>query len=262
MDAASRRLELLKLEGLGFSQMEIVKELSVKCTCSKRTIYSDFETRAGWQSSLQSGLKPNEVLLKVINRYEQIYRQASMRFLSSSNELARMAALNIMLKTNSLLFETAVLPELMGRLRALEDKAAKGGFRALKPWQINNKVSNLSRALDDSAKSETRIDINCLTEPERKLFAKVQEIIEKYAPTRSYTSSSKKHCFREKQTISLKLPRRKKKFAVLWKQVSNTSPSFKALRYSENASFSTQHRKYLHSGTPYSFIYKGAGGGI
>ena len=31
MDAASRRLELLKLEGLGFSQVEIVKELSVKC---------------------------------------------------------------------------------------------------------------------------------------------------------------------------------------------------------------------------------------
>ena len=128
MDASSRRLELLKLEGLGFSQMEIVKELSVKFACSHRSVYSDFETREGWQASLQSGLKPNEVLLKVINRYEQIYRQASMRFLTSSNELARIAALNIMLKTNALLFETAVLPELMSRLRSLEDKAAKGVF--------------------------------------------------------------------------------------------------------------------------------------
>ena len=128
MDAVGRRLELLKLEGLGFSQAEIVKELSIKFACSHRSVYSDFETREGWQSSLQSGLKPNEVLLKVINRYEQIYRQASMRFLTSSNELARIAALNIMLKTNSLLFETAVLPELMSRLRSLEDKAAKGVF--------------------------------------------------------------------------------------------------------------------------------------
>ena len=128
MDSASRRLELLKLEGLGFSQAEIVKELSIKFACSHRSVYSDFETREGWQSSLQSGLKPNEVLLKVINRYEHIYRQASMRFLTSSNELARIAALNIMLKTNSLLFETAVLPELMSRLRSLEDKAAKGVF--------------------------------------------------------------------------------------------------------------------------------------
>jgi hypothetical protein len=51
-----------------------------------------------------------------------------MRFLTTSNELARIAALNIMLKTNSLLFETAVLPELIGRLKLLEDKAAKGVF--------------------------------------------------------------------------------------------------------------------------------------
>ena len=64
----------------------------------------------------------------MLNRYEQIYRQASMRFLSSSNELARMAALNIMLKTNTALAETAVLPELLGRLKMLEDKAAKGVF--------------------------------------------------------------------------------------------------------------------------------------
>ena len=128
MDTSSRRLELLKLEGLGFSQVEIVKELSVKCACSERTIYSDFETRESWQPVLQSVIEPKAVLMKVINRYEQIYRQASMRFLTTSNELARIAALNIMLKTNALLFETAVLPELMSRLRSLEDKAAKGVF--------------------------------------------------------------------------------------------------------------------------------------
>jgi hypothetical protein len=33
-----------------------------------------------------------------------------------------------MLKANSLVFETAVLPELMGRLKVLEEKAAKGVF--------------------------------------------------------------------------------------------------------------------------------------
>jgi hypothetical protein len=128
VDSASRRLELLKLEGLGFSQVEIVKELSIKFACSHRSVYSDFETREGWQPVLQSVIEPKAVLMKVINRYEQIYRQASMRFLTSSNELARIAALNIMLKTNALLFETAVLPELMSRLRSLEDKAAKGVF--------------------------------------------------------------------------------------------------------------------------------------
>jgi hypothetical protein len=121
-------LELLKLEGLGFSQAEIVKELSQKAACSKRTVYSDFESRVTWQPVLHSVVKPNEVLLKVVNRYEQIYRQASMRLLTASNELAQLGALNVMLKANSLLFETAVLPELMGKLKGLEDKVSKGIF--------------------------------------------------------------------------------------------------------------------------------------
>lgn len=128
MDAVLRRLELLKLEGLGFSRTEIVNELSQKMSCTKRLVYKDFETRESWQPALQSVVKPQEVLMKIVNRYEQIYRQASMRFLTTSNELAKMAALNTMLKANSLMFETAVLPELMSKLKALEEKAAKGVF--------------------------------------------------------------------------------------------------------------------------------------
>lgn len=128
MDKVARRLELLKLEGLGFSQAEVVNELSQKLTCSKRVLYKDFESRDVWQPVLQSVVKPDKVLLKVLNRYEQIYRQASLRFITTSNELARMAALNIMLKANSLMCETAVLPEVLGRLRDLEDKAKRGVF--------------------------------------------------------------------------------------------------------------------------------------
>jgi hypothetical protein len=128
LDAVSRRLELLKLEGLGFSQAEIVKELSQKLECSKRTVYNDFESRGSWQPVLQSVVDHERVLLKVINRYEQIYRQASVRLLTVSNELAQLGALNIMLKANAMLFETAVLPEVLGRLKALEERARRGVF--------------------------------------------------------------------------------------------------------------------------------------
>ena len=128
MDKVDRRLELLKLEGLGFSKAEVVNELSQKLACSKRVLYKDFESRDSWQLSLQGVVNSEAVLMKVINRYEQIYRQASMRFLTTSNELAKMAALNIMLKANSLINETAFLPEVLGRLRDLEDKAKKGVF--------------------------------------------------------------------------------------------------------------------------------------
>jgi hypothetical protein len=96
--------------------------------CSERTIYSDFECRQTWQPLLQGTTTPAEVLLKVINRYEEIYRQASRRMFSSSNELAQLGALNIMLKANFLMSQTAALPELINRLKALEDKTKKGVF--------------------------------------------------------------------------------------------------------------------------------------
>ena len=66
MDKVARRLELLKLEGLGFSQAEVVNELSVKSACSKRVVYKDFESREVWQPVLQSVTQPDKVLLKVI----------------------------------------------------------------------------------------------------------------------------------------------------------------------------------------------------
>lgn len=128
LEVVNRRLELLKLEGLGLSQAEIVKQLSQKMACSKRTIYNDFECRQTWQPLLQGATNPKDVLLKVTNRYEEIYRQASRRAFSSPNELAQLGALNIMLKANSLMFQTAALPELIDRLKALEDKTKKGVF--------------------------------------------------------------------------------------------------------------------------------------
>jgi hypothetical protein len=43
-------------------------------------------------------------------------------------------------------------------------------------------VNSLSKEIADPVKTETKIDWNCLSEPERQLLDKVQEIIDKYAP--------------------------------------------------------------------------------
>lgn len=128
MDAVSRRLELLKLEGLGFARVEVVKELSQKCGCSRRTVYNDFETRMEWQPVVQSIVDLAGLLLKVVNRYEQIYRQASIRLLTMEEEACQLGALNVMLKANSAFFEAAVLPDVLGRLKVLEDKVKRGVF--------------------------------------------------------------------------------------------------------------------------------------
>jgi hypothetical protein len=127
MNAVTRRLELLKLEGLGFSQVEIVKELSQKANCSPRTIYNDFETRQSWQLGIEN-LNPKNLLMKTINRLDQIYRQGSIRLLTFQTELGQIGALNIMLKANKAQFEMALLPELIKRVTALEKKAERGVF--------------------------------------------------------------------------------------------------------------------------------------
>jgi len=126
--AVERRLELLKLEGLGFSPPEIVTQLSQKHQCSGRTLYRHFECRDRWQPELQSLKNHSEILMRTVNRYEQIYRQASIRLLTGTQEATQLGALNIMLRANDKVFETAVLPEVLGRLRELEEKARRGVF--------------------------------------------------------------------------------------------------------------------------------------
>ncbi len=69
MDTVVRRLEFLKLEGLGFSQVEVVNELSQKLSCTKRVVYKDFDTREIWQPVLKNVVKPDGILLKVLNWY-------------------------------------------------------------------------------------------------------------------------------------------------------------------------------------------------
>lgn len=128
MDTVARRIELLKLEGMGFNQVEIVKELSEKHQCSERAVYYDFESREGWQPVLQQLGDSQAVLLKTVNRYEQIYRQASVRLLTGSQEATQLGALNVMLKANGKILEVAVLPELFNRLKCLEGKAKRGVF--------------------------------------------------------------------------------------------------------------------------------------
>ena len=77
---------------------------------------------------LQGVSKPQDLVLKILNRQEQIYRLASVLKHSSNNPSVQLGALNTMLKANSSMFEIAVLPSLMSRLRDLEQKADRGVF--------------------------------------------------------------------------------------------------------------------------------------
>ena len=83
-EVIERRLEFLKLEAKGFSRCEIVKLLSEKYQTSERNLYYDAETRGTWQPVLTQLFDLDKARLIVINRYDFLYRQASLHFQTAS----------------------------------------------------------------------------------------------------------------------------------------------------------------------------------
>jgi len=83
-EVVERRLEFLRLEAKGFSLCEIVKLLSEKYQTSERNIYYDAETRDTWQPVLTQLFDLDKERLIVINRYDFLYRQASLHFQTAS----------------------------------------------------------------------------------------------------------------------------------------------------------------------------------
>jgi hypothetical protein len=86
-EIVERRLDFLKLEAKGFSLCEIVKLLSEKYQTSERNIYYDAETRNTWQPVLKQLFDLDKARLVVINRYDFLYRQASLHFQTASESL-------------------------------------------------------------------------------------------------------------------------------------------------------------------------------
>jgi hypothetical protein len=83
-EVLERRLEFLKLEAKGFSLCEIVKILSEKYQTSERNLYYDAETRDTWQPVLTQVFDLDKARLMVINRYDYLYRMASLHFQTAS----------------------------------------------------------------------------------------------------------------------------------------------------------------------------------
>jgi hypothetical protein len=64
-----RRLDLLKMEGEGFSYSDIVKGLSKQYDCSERTVKYDFALRGEWKPKLSGVTETNKIIMKAANRY-------------------------------------------------------------------------------------------------------------------------------------------------------------------------------------------------
>lgn len=106
MNINDRRLELLKMEGIGASPNDIVKELAGKYHVSERQIYYDFESRSVWQPKLLQLKDPDRIMQKIVNRYEFLYRKASFMFLTINHPNVQFAYMKLMFEINKEMRET------------------------------------------------------------------------------------------------------------------------------------------------------------
>ena len=125
MQTLERRLDLLRLEGKGFNRREVVKELSQKFSVTEQTVYNDYASRNEWQPKVSDLIGSTNILMKIANRYEQIYRDLSFKALQTENESVWLGCQNSKAKVNQMLAEIAVIPEILGRLAILEEQAKK-----------------------------------------------------------------------------------------------------------------------------------------
>lgn len=117
-----RRQELLRLEGMGITRPDITKQLSEKYQVSARAIHYDYEHRPSWQPVLVEFADSEKVLMKIINRYEQIYGKAAYGYLTSEHEQSKVGYLRVMLEATAKVGEAVVLPGIMRDIEQLKEQ--------------------------------------------------------------------------------------------------------------------------------------------
>jgi hypothetical protein len=174
-NTVERRTELLKLEGLGFSESEIVTELSQKYHVDPRSIYRDFESRDKWQLTKDA----HKLFLKAFNRLEQSYKRAAAIYLmNSQNPNAQLGAARIM--TDIAIRQI----ELTGyKIPPMPDgditlSWSDNTVKTLKDLDQYNQALKHAAELNNGAL--LRVDVSKLTEHERQTIDEAASILLKH----------------------------------------------------------------------------------
>ena len=138
MNASLRRIDLLKLEGDGFSKPEIVKQLVSEYNVTKQMVYYDFRQRSKWQPALID-FDGKQLILKIKNRYEQIYRKAAYILLIAKSNSEKLAALRTMLDATKALYDATPSKEYDKQLKDIKHRWDQSKI-VVKMWQPPNKT--------------------------------------------------------------------------------------------------------------------------
>jgi hypothetical protein len=108
MNILDRRLDLLRLEGLGFNSSEITKELSEKYQVTRRAIQLDFQNRKKWQPTVLDLADSEKLFMKLLNRFEQAYREVSFMAIKTQNENIHLGALRLKAEITEMMVKSLI----------------------------------------------------------------------------------------------------------------------------------------------------------
>lgn len=84
------------MEGMGFSKSEIVTKIAQDHKCSLRTVQRDFKNRGEWQPIAETIEDQRYALFETVNCLKYIYRKASVKCLSATNESVQLGWAKLM----------------------------------------------------------------------------------------------------------------------------------------------------------------------
>ena len=142
------RTELLKKQGEGFSNPEIVKHLKATFDITKAGVYYHLNSKDKWIDEY-SKVFGKDLGATIRQRFDHVYREASFRYLQSREDNARIGFLKVMLETNK------VLLSFYSSDSVLDDRPIQLSFDIDK-YKISNNMLDPDKPLRDYKKVQRK----------------------------------------------------------------------------------------------------------
>ncbi len=120
-----RRHEMLKAHIYGVPLADIVKDLAKKYDVSTSFLYRDWRNRKSWIKEVLDIADSGTFFFEVVANHKEIQHLTTVEFSQADNSNARIGALRLLRDLNMDFQEMVVTKDLVERVEALEEQAAK-----------------------------------------------------------------------------------------------------------------------------------------
>lgn len=98
-DTVDLKLDILKMQGQGFSTAEIVQSLTAKYGLKQGDIYYHIRSMPKWKQFFVTAMEGKEAYQNNLTRLDYIYRELSFLYQHAQTDIIKLGCLNSMAKT-------------------------------------------------------------------------------------------------------------------------------------------------------------------